>query len=101
MFSQDDFEAYYRTCGLLMECARKAQLLADTANRDTEVPQGVVETQAHAFLQHRLAGICMECLEKSHSLAMSNQEGLEKSHSLAADSSKDDDCSIEWTLSSS
>merc|ERR1712224_504658 len=66
-----------------MECARKAQLLADTVNFDTDVPKGSVETAAQATLQHQLAAICMECLEKSQSLAAGSSK----------DDEWDDECS--------
>merc|ERR1711904_678337 len=87
MLSQDDVVVYHRTLSLLMECARKAQLLSDTVNQDAGLPQSPAEIAAKSALQRQLAAICMECLEKSQSLA-------EKFGSI-----KDDECSTLRTMS--
>merc|ERR1712188_55589 len=50
MLSQDDVVVYHRTLSLLMECARKAQLLSDTVNQDTDLPQKPPEIAAKSAL---------------------------------------------------
>merc|ERR1711937_1121410 len=56
-------------------------------NQDPDLPQSPAEIAAKSALQHQLAAICMECLEKSQGLA-------EK-----FDSIKDDECSKLRTMS--